>query len=85
MNDTLRYVYQVAVAKNKLVENLNLKGVSASISEPLVNLVNKILLVGQVDEESLIAGVINIDNNSVSSLLNNDTELLNYLRDNNLI
>ena len=51
MTDLLNYLNEVNEVKNKLVINLNTMGVRAEVNEPLIDLVDKVLLVSVVNPE----------------------------------
>ena len=52
MTELLNYLNEINELKNKLVVNLNAMGVRAEVSEPFIDLVDKVLLVSIDDPET---------------------------------
>ena len=52
MTELLNYLNEINEVKNKLVVNLNTMGVIAEVNEPLIDLVDKVLLVSVNNPET---------------------------------
>ena len=58
MTELLNYLNEVNEVKNKLVVNLNTMGVRAEVSEPFVDLVDKVLLVSVTNPETQYTQIV---------------------------
>lgn len=58
MTELLNYLNEIKEVKNRLVVNLNTMGVRAEVSEPLIDLVDKVLLVGVVNPEATYTQIV---------------------------
>lgn len=58
MTDLLNYLNEVNEVKNKLVINLNTMGVRAEVNEPLIDLVDKVLLVSVVNPDAQYTQIV---------------------------
>ena len=58
MTELLNYLNEVSEVKNKLVVNLNTMGVRAEVSEPFVDLVDKVLLVSVANPETQYTQIV---------------------------
>jgi len=58
MTELLNYLNEVAEVKSRLVVNLNTMGVRAEINEPLIDLVDKVLLVSVSNPETAYTEIV---------------------------
>lgn len=59
MTELLNYLNEINQVKNKLVVNLNTMGVRAEQNEPLIDLVDKVLLVSVTNPDTQYTEIVN--------------------------